>query len=330
MKNTSAGVFIEVEGNEDSLKAFLERLKNDPPPLAAIDSIEVHSIKPAGYKSFDIVHSEPIPGAFIPISPDVSTCDDCLQEMLDPHDHRHHYPFINCTNCGPRFTIIADIPYDRPKTTMAEFKMCDLCQREFDNPLNRRFHAQPIACPDCGPHIWFEDKCQTPNIYLQGNGLRQTQDFIKAGKIIAIKGLGGFHIACDATNHGAVEELRKRKLRVEKPFAVLLQDINSVSQHCYLNKSERDLLLSRERPIVLLQRKPEFKITSNVAPNQNTMGVMLPYTPLHALLFTNLDQTIENKIGSLIPSAIVLTSGNISEEPIAYSQTPVLEKIFRI
>jgi hydrogenase maturation protein HypF len=330
VRNTSAGVFIEVDGNEDSLFEFVEALKH-PPPLAKIDSIQVQKKDPKGFESFEIVHSEPIPGAYIPISPDVSTCEDCLRDMVDPLDKRYHYPFINCTNCGPRFTIIADIPYDRPKTTMAGFKMCSYCQKEYKNPLNRRFHAQPIACPECGPHVWFEEKCQSPKAYLQGDGIRQTQKFIKAGKIVGIKGLGGFHLACDATNHGAVEELRRRKLRIEKPFAVIFQDIDSVSQHCSMNIRERDLLLSRERPIVLLKRKLESNIATSVAPNQNTLGVMLPYTPLHALLFSNPNHIGGNNNGipadSLIPSAIVLTSGNLSEEPIAFTNTDARENL---
>jgi len=321
--NTSAGVFIEVDGHEETLTKFLEALNNHPPPLSRVDSIYVENCNPKGFNSFKIVHSEPIPGAYIPISPDVSTCDDCLRELLDPLNKRYLYPFINCTNCGPRFTIISDIPYDRPKTTMAGFKMCSYCQREYENPLNRRFHAQPTACPDCGPQVWFEPKDQSQKTFHQGDGLLQTQKFLCNGLIVAIKGLGGFHLACDATNQDAVEELRRRKLRIEKPFAVMLQDISSVSQHCYMNKREKDLLLSRERPIVLLQRKPESTIASNIAPNQDTLGVMLPYTPLHMLIFSNLSKLAGNNLeipnDSLIPSAIVLTSGNISEEPIAYS-----------
>ena len=333
VRNTSAGVDIQVDGIKEILDEFTHALKNDYPPLARIDSFQIAHSSPNGFTTFEILHSAPIPGAFIPISPDVSICTDCLRELFDPNDRRYLYPFINCTNCGPRFTIIQDIPYDRPKTTMAPFTMCQTCQAEYENPLDRRFHAQPVACPECGPHIWLEDpesESSDPNnkIYPSINRSESIADFkfilttqhqLIAGKIIAIKGLGGFHLACDATNSGAVTELRHRKLRVDKPFALMMPDLQTIEQHCHLSDTERRLLLTRERPIVLLERKATSNISLAVAPNQNTLGVMLPYTPLHYLLFSV--ENSENNLG-LVGSqltALVMTSGNLSEEPIAYT-----------
>ena len=337
VRNTSAGVDIEVEGEEAALDEFVRALRESPPPLARIDSLSVESLSPQGFAAFEIVHSEPVPGAFIPISPDVSICDDCLRELFDPDDPRYLYPFINCTNCGPRFTIIKDIPYDRPKTTMAPFEMCDFCRSEYEDPLNRRFHAQPVACPTCGPQVWLEET---------GDGRPKTEDIaitaaqqlLAAGKILAIKGLGGFHLACDATNPAAVAELRRRKLRVDKPFALMMPDLETVARHCYLSEAERDLLTSRQRPIVLLRRRPESNIAPEVAPNQNTLGVMLPYTPLHYLLFSSQQSAVSGQpsdsatdyrlpaTGYPLP-ALVMTSGNLSEEPIAYTNQAAREQL---
>jgi len=328
VRNTSAGVDIEVDGSPDVLDQFVHGLKHDYPPLAQIDSVQVDQIPLSGYSAFEIHHSEPIPGAFIPISPDVSVCEDCHREMLDPNDQRYQYPFINCTNCGPRFTIIQDIPYDRPKTTMAPFEMCAYCRSEYEDPLNRRFHAQPVACPACGPHIWLESKGQ--GLGDQGHASRftphetilKTQGLLTKGKILAIKGLGGFHLACDATNPEAVAELRRRKLRVDKPFALMLPAIETVEQYCFVTAAERDLLLSRARPIVLLDRKPDTNIVPAVAPNQTTLGVMLPYTPLHNLLFNSQQANLPD----LLP-ALVMTSANLSEEPIAYRNDEARERL---
>ncbi len=331
VRNTSAGVDIEVEGKLDVLNEFLRALKEDCPPLARIDSIETVSCPPNGFSAFEIVHSEPIPGAFIPISPDVSICEDCYREMLDPNDRRYLYPFINCTNCGPRFTIIQDIPYDRPKTTMAPFEMCLACRSEYEDPLDRRFHAQPVACPDCGPQVWLETKNQPTVNGKRKDAIFQTQHLLAAGEILAIKGLGGFHLACDALNPTAVAELRRRKLRVDKPFALMLPDIQTVEQYCHVSESERELLISRQRPIVLLARKLGTSIAPAVAPNQNTLGVMLPYTPLHYLLFSKMRAKTENpKNPSPVaypPSALVMTSGNLSEEPIAYTNDEAREQL---
>ena len=345
VRNSSAGVDIQIEGKPDSLVEFCQALENDFPPLAKIDSIQVEECSLAGFSAFEIIPSELIPGAYIPISPDVSICPDCLQEMLDPSDLRYLYPFINCTNCGPRFTIIQDIPYDRPKTTMAPFEMCEDCRVEYKDPLNRRFHAQPVACPVCGPHIWLEESKQftggsLPFFTTKNNQLkhpddmaviREVQTLLAKGKILAMKGLGGFHLACDATDSNAVVELRNRKLRVDKPFAIMVKDIGTIERHCYLSELEKELLLSRERPIVLLHRKSESTIDLAVAPQQNTLGVMLPYTPLHHMLFQELphlrpDQT--NATDNFIcPPVLVMTSGNISEEPIAFENQDARERL---
>ncbi|GAB4454453.1 MAG: carbamoyltransferase HypF [Anaerolineales bacterium] len=320
VRNTSAGVDIEVDGEQEALDAFLKALRDEAPPLSRIDELTA-SFRPAnGFTSFSIVHSEAIPSAFQPISPDVAVCDDCLRELFDPKDRRYRYPFINCTNCGPRFTIIKDIPYDRPKTTMASFPMCPDCEREYNDPSNRRFHAQPVACPVCGPQVWLETQDSAFRI-LNDEAIIETQRLLLQGKIVAVKGLGGFHLACDATNAHAVTELRARKLRVDKPFALMMPDLETVEKHCFAGSEERQLLTSTARPIVLLRRKPESNIACEVAPKQDWLGVMLPYTPLHYLLFTNSQ--------SLFP-ALVMTSGNLSEEPIATGNDEARRRLSRL
>lgn len=308
VRNTSAGVDIGLDGARELLEDFVYALKTETPPLARIDDLQVVWGNKNGFTSFEIVHSEAISGAFQPISPDVCICPDCLRELFDPSDRRYRYPFINCTNCGPRFTIIKDIPYDRPLTTMASFAMCPDCAAEYADPLDRRFHAQPVACPVCGPKIWLELSRGKTIISEGDTALKQVRQLLTEGKIVAVKGLGGFHLACDATNAGAVIELRRRKLRVDKPFALMLYDIQTVQKHCFLDASERSLLASSTRPVVLLRRKPESPIVPDIAPRQDTLGVMLPYTPLHFLL---LEKAVD------FPEALVMTSGNLSEEPIA-------------
>ncbi len=242
VKNTSAGVDILVDGSLDRLVPFIADLKKRPPALARIDSFQVSDCPPNGFENFEIIHSAAIPGAFQPISPDVSVCPDCLRELFDPNDRRYLYPFINCTNCGPRFTIIRDIPYDRPNTTMAGFPLCPDCAAEYSDPLNRRFHAQPVACPVCGPQIALEFNGQKAPAYQEKAALQKAQELLLAGKIIAIKGLGGFHLACDAGNPEAVAELRRRKLRVDKPFALMMTDIEQIRRHCSLEPGEQALL----------------------------------------------------------------------------------------
>jgi hydrogenase maturation protein HypF len=323
VKNTSAGVDIEADGEQDALTAFLKALRDEAPPLSRIDELTA-SFRPAnGFASFDILHSEAIPSAFQPISPDVAICDDCLRELFDPADRRYRYPFINCTNCGPRFTIIKDIPYDRPKTTMASFPMCPECEKEYNDPANRRFHAQPVACPLCGPKVWLErSNTETFERSAENNdAILEAQKILAEGKIVAIKGLGGFHLACDATNAQSVAELRARKLRVDKPFALMMPDLETVERHCFVSDAERQLMTSAARPIVLLRRRPESNIAREVAPRQDWLGVMLPYTPLHYLLFTNYQSLF---------SALVMTSGNLSEEPIATGNDEARQRLSRL
>jgi hydrogenase maturation protein HypF len=318
VKNTSAGVDIEVDGDRETLDLFLQQLHDEAPLLSRIDEFSVSFHTANGFSSFEIHHSESVEGEFQPISPDVSICPDCLRELFDPSNRRYRYPFINCTNCGPRFTIIQDIPYDRPKTTMSVFPMCPDCEREFRDPLDRRFHAQPVACPVCGPHVWLEEgsKVEGRRSQVRDDAIVEAQRLLEEGKILAIKGLGGFHLACEATNARAVQELRNRKLRVDKPFAIMMPDFETVEKHCLVNDAERDLLLSAARPIVLLKRKMESNIAREVAPHQDWVGVMLPYTPLHYLLFT--DSTF---------TALVMTSGNLSEEPIATGNEEARERL---
>jgi len=321
VKNTSAGVEIEVDGEPAVVQDFLQRLRSEAPPLARIDSLHVSFGPPNGFQTFEIRHSQAIPSAFQPISPDVAICRDCLRELFDPADRRYRYPFINCTNCGPRFTIIRNIPYDRPQTTMAAFPMCPACEREYHHPADRRFHAQPVACPACGPYVWLEK-----NGVMLSTGdqaIRHARRLLLEGYILAIKGLGGFHLACDATRSETVAELRRRKLRVDKPFALMMPDLATIEQHCRLWPAERDLLTSPAAPIVLLERRPESTIAPEVAPGQTTLGVMLPYTPLHYLLFADPDFSGL----SFDMSPLVMTSGNLSEEPIATDNQEARERL---
>jgi hydrogenase maturation protein HypF len=346
VRNTSAGVDIEVDGTQSVLDDFIAALKSELPPLARVDTFTVSFGTAGGFPAFDIIHSEAVEGAFQPISPDVCICPDCLGELFDPADRRYRYPFINCTNCGPRFTIITDIPYDRPKTTMADFPMCPDCAAEYKDPLDRRFHAQPVACPVCGPHVWLEvsgaekrgetwnerenrieiirtqPSSPAPALWVSAShddAILEAQRLLADGKILAVKGLGGFHLACDATNADAVSELRRRKLRVDKPFALMMPDLATVEQHCYVSADERALLESRQRPIVLLKRKPGSSIVEEVSPKQDTLGVMLPYTPLHYLLFADERKKTDDQSSAIHfrPWSLVMTSGNLSEEPIA-------------
>ncbi len=312
VRNTSAGVDIEVDGLRPALEAFVAALQSEAPALAHIDQVTVDWQPPNGFSAFEILHSAAEPADFQPISPDVSICEDCLRELFDPNDRRYRYPFINCTNCGPRFTIIQDIPYDRPNTTMAPFEMCADCAAEYQDPLDRRFHAQPVACPNCGPQVWLElNSAGTPASHGE-QALRQARQMLMRGRILAIKGLGGFHLACDATNAQAVAELRKRKLRVDKPFALMMVDVEMAGAHCLLSPVERGLLERRERPIVIVRRRRNSILSDQISPGQNTLGVMLPYTPLHYLLFAD----PESAPVSFDMPPLVMTSGNLSEEPI--------------
>jgi len=316
VQNTSAGVDLELDGDPEAITAFTHALRDEAPPLARIDGVQVENIKPKGFTEFQIVQSKPLKGAFQPISADVSICPDCEREMQDPKDRRYRYPFINCTNCGPRYTIIEDLPYDRPKTTMATFDMCPQCSAEYHDPLDRRFHAQPVACPECGPKVWLE--IDQDRAAEAEDAIQATRRLLKVGKIVAIKGLGGFHLACDATQTEPVIELRRRKFRVDKAFAVMMLDLETVEKHCYLDERERKLICSHERPIVIVKRKHNSSIAQEVAPGQDTLGVMLPYTPLHYLL-------LEQVQG--FPEALVMTSGNLGEEPIAIDNKDARDRL---
>ena len=283
--NTSAGVAIHVEGLAGQIAFFESDLATQAPPLAYIVDIagQTATVKP--YADFAIVKSQGDCRMSTLISPDVSVCDDCLAELMDPADRRYHYPFINCTNCGPRYTIIDDIPYDRPKTSMRHFMMCPACQAEYDEPTNRRFHAQPNACDDCGPHVGLFDNCK--NEIGKHHPIGQAVELLKQGNILAIKGLGGYHLAADAANADAVRRLRRRKIREEKPFAVMSADLATIRSYAAVTKEEEQLLTSIRRPIVLLRKKTPNSIADQVAPHNNYFGVMLPYTPLHYLLLTH-------------------------------------------
>ncbi len=316
VRNTSAGVEIEVAGDSQHLSDFVQEITKSPPALSKIDQINIVDTKQIDYTQFEILVSQTDDAQFIPVSPDVSICPDCLRELFYPKDHRFRYPFINCTNCGPRFTIIRNIPYDRPNTTMSSFLMCEKCKHEYEDPLDRRFHAQPIACPTCGPQVWFAAKGKT--LAKGEEAIQITRQWLAEGRIIALKGLGGFHLSCDASQKRSVNELRRRKLRSDKPFAVMVFDEKSAKMHCLLSNQEIQILTSKEKPILLCQRSPDSKIVEEVAPNLNTLGVMLPYTPLHYLLL----EPAPN-----YPDALVMTSGNLSEEPIAFSNTQALENL---
>lgn len=307
VQNSSAGVMIEINGEQEKLDAFSQSIRTDLPPLARIESLAALSVPPVNYASFEIRPSEKRANAFSLIPPDVAICDDCRRELFDPSNHRYRYPFINCTNCGPRFSIIQDMPYDRPATTMSGFQMCPTCQEEYENPLDRRFHAQPIACPKCGPQATFIQNNRI--LGEKEDAIQMARYNIKNGKIVAVKGLGGYLLACDASNETVLKELRKRKHRSDKAFALMAFDLKTVEKYCQVSQAEAKLLSSHQSPIVILQRNVLQHLPDALAPGQFTLGMMLPYTPLHLLL-------TEPKAG--YPDILVMTSANLSEEPIIY------------
>ncbi len=314
--NNSKGVFIEAEGDEEILESFLLRIEKDKPSLSVITSLENSILDPVGYNNFTIRESEEDEDVSALILPDIAVCDDCLNEMLNSNNRRHLYPFINCTNCGPRFSIIESLPYDRPNTSMKIFDMCDTCREEYENPLDRRFHAQPTACHNCGPQLslWNEKGITLSN---KNGAITQAVNFIKAGKIVALKGIGGFQLIVDAENDDAIIRLRQRKYREEKPFALMFPDIQSLKNTCILDDAEERVLHSPESPIVLVEKKSNSpsNISSVVAPSNPYLGVMLPYTPLHHLIMTELN------------TPIVATSANLSEEPICIDENEALERL---
>lgn len=314
--NESKGVFIEIEGVENNINQFISRLKTNAPPLAHISKIFSQTVELKHDTDFRIIESESHEAEFTLISPDISICKDCLHELFDEYDRRYLYPFINCTNCGPRFTITKTVPYDRPNTTMSAFTMCEACRAEYENPLDRRFHAQPISCWDCGVQAWSQ--VRTESVSDRAKPIEQTQKALINGQIVAIKGIGGFHLACDARNEKAIETLRHRKGRVDKPFALMCKDLEVARKFVEINEDETAILTSKERPIVLLKKKTDNGLSELIAPNNQFLGVMLPYSPLHYLLFSNdLD-------------VLVMTSGNYSNEPIVKDNDEALEKLSRL
>ncbi len=332
--NTGAGVFIDIEGAD--LTEFIRRLRPEAPPLSQITDVSVQKFPAHGYSDFSIRHSQDRSGErpFTLVSPDVSVCPDCLKELLDPADRRYLYPFINCTNCGPRYSITRSVPYDRPNTTMTDFKMCPACQKEYDDPRNRRFHAQPNACPACGPVVELivrspltrpsplrGEECGLRN----GEAISETIKMLKQGLILAIKGIGGFHIACDASNDKAVKRLREKKRKSNKPFAVMAPSLESAMHFCTISEAEERLLQSIRRPVVLMAKSPGSHLSESVSPNNRFVGVMLPYTPLHYLLFYH---PLPDCIGKEPHfSALVMTSGNLAEEPIVRDNDEAIKKL---
>ena len=311
--NNTSGVEIEIEGDENNINRFLESIKRDFPSLSEITNVIVNEKTPNKYIDFKIKKSIVDENQRTLISPDISICDDCLGELFDSSNRRYKYPFITCTNCGPRFTIISDIPYDRINNTMNVFQMCDVCISEYENPSDRRFHSQTNSCFVCGPEISLVNS--SGKIIEKEKAIELTIEFLKQGKIIAVKGLGGFHLLCDATNDEAVINLRKRKLREEKSFAILSDNVDVISEFAYISEEEIKLLSSRQKPIVLLEKKEENFISKYTAPHNDYFGVMLPYTPLHYLI-------IRNNFKALID-----TSGNLRDEPIAIDNNKVLDKL---
>jgi hydrogenase maturation protein HypF len=342
VNNTSYGVDCVVEGEPGAIERFSRDVRELAPPRAVVESVEVTGIAPEGFTAFEIRPSEVASGAMTLVSPDIATCPACLTELRAAADRRYRYPFTNCTNCGPRFTIISDVPYDRPATTMRDFPMCEQCRAEYEDPSDRRFHAQPNACHVCGPRLFLNVKGRAPSGYEWDRvqekvprphraaeaERRRTDDILEAaaamllgGDVLAVKGLGGFHLACDATNETAVARLRERKRRWGKPFAVMFPDLEAVREHCDVSEEEEALLQGSVRPIVLLRtrdgasRLPERGLAPSVAPGLSEIGVMLPYTPLHLLLL------------AAVRTPLVMTSGNLSDEPIATDNEEALRRL---
>ncbi len=317
--NSSQGVFIEVDGNKKNLEAFLLRIQNEKPRSSYIQSLETSHLDPAGFTTFEIRESRDTGEKTVLVLPDIATCPDCLIEIFDPTNRRYLYPFTNCTNCGPRYSIIESLPYDRPLTSMKRFQMCDSCLEEYKNPENRRFHAQPNACPKCGPKVSVVNR-KGDVIEESQNAMLHTAERLAKGDIVAVKGIGGFHLMVDARNKEAVDTLRRRKRRNEKPFAIMMTSIDAVRNECEVNRFEERLLCSTESPVVLLQRKKgvQSSVANCVAPGNPTLGVMLPYTPLHHILMKHLD------------FPVVATSGNLSDEPICINDKDAVKRLGEI
>jgi hydrogenase maturation protein HypF len=313
--NDSRGVLIEAEGEKRALERLVEELRNEAPPLAIVERVIEEEMPTTGEAGFRITESEERGEAEAAVSPDVATCDDCLAELRDPDDRRYRYPFTNCTNCGPRFTIVRGVPYDRPLTTMASFEMCERCRAEYEDPLDRRFHAQPNACPACGPSLRLADR--SGRSVAEGNdpSLEAAVLALAEGRIVAVKGLGGYHLACRADDETVVAVLRARKHREDKPFALMAPSVSAALELVVLDDPAGALLTSRERPIVLAPRRSDARVAHSVAPSSRELGVMLPYSPLHHLLLADSG------------AVLVMTSANVSDEPIAYRDDDALERL---
>jgi hydrogenase maturation protein HypF len=318
--NDSGAVFVEVQGPGACVDEFRRRLRAEVPPLAQISAVSVVDIDSQTGSDFRIVESQTVAGATTPIPPDVAACDDCVAELFNPRDRRYRHPFITCTNCGPRFTIICALPYDRPATTMSTFAMCGRCAAEYHDPANRRFHAQPIACPDCGPSLWF---CSgTERVNGSDAALGAAQRALAAGSIVAIKGIGGYHLACVVDNEAVLRVLRTRKARGAKPFAVLVRDLDVARHYAHIDDTEAAVLSSPARPIVLLRRRRDAPVADGVAPGSPLIGLMLPYSPIHHLLLEPLPGAADP-----VPDALVMTSANRSDEPICFTEDDAAQRI---
>ena len=324
--NDSGAVFLEVQGERASVAEFGRRLGAEAPPLARITTVSVTDIPvdTACGREFRIVASQTVCGAKTPktpIPPDIAVCDDCVAELFDPHDRRYRHPFVTCTNCGPRFTIIRELPYDRPATTMSAFAMCERCAAEYHDPADRRFHAQPIACPDCGPSLWFWS--QAGRVTGPDAALAATQRALAAGAVVAVKGIGGYHLACVIDDEAVVGALRARKARGAKPFAMLVRNLDVARRYAWIDDTEAAVLSSPARPIVLLRRRPGVPVADAVAPGSPLLGLMLPYSPIHHLLLAPVPGA-----GGQVPDALVLTSANRSDEPICFTDDDVKQRLW--
>jgi hydrogenase maturation protein HypF len=321
--NDSGAVFIEVQGQRTRVEEFGRRLRADAPPLARIAGVAVADVATTPGSGFCIVDSQAVPGATTPIPPDIALCDDCVAELFDPHDRRYRHPFVTCTNCGPRFTIIQALPYDRPATTMAGFAMCERCASEYRDPADRRFHAQPIACGNCGPSLWFSSTAG--RVDGSDAALAAAQRALTSGAVVAIKGIGGYHLACVADNDAAVGTLRASKARGGKPFAMMVRDLEVARRYAFIDDAEAAVLCGPARPIVLLLRRSEAPVADAVACGSPLLGLMLPYSPIHHLLLAPAPGD-----GALVPDALVLTSANHSDEPICFTDDDAAHRLPRL
>ncbi len=318
VNNTGSEVIIEAEGEANALEKFESRLGIEAPALSAIRSLNIQELEPADFHSFDILESSIAgqgkqQGVFV--SPDISICNKCTQELFDEKDRRYLYPFINCTDCGPRFTIVKDVPYDRDRTTMSVFAMCEECAGEYSEPSNRRYHAQPVSCYHCGPAVWLMDR-NGSELQVQ-NPISKAISLLSEGRILAVKGIGGYHLVCDASNPAAVAELRRRKIRDDKPFAIMARNMQVVERFCHISPEEKHLLENEKRPIVLFRKSEGIRLPEEIAPRNSFLGIMLPYTPIHLLLFK----------GTVLFDTLVMTSGNRSSEPICYKEEEAVQTL---